>query len=473
MELTKQLVQFATEQQMWQAGDTIIVAVSGGPDSMCLLHALKRVSHAEQIKIVAAHVNHGFRPVESAAEQTMVEQFATSLEIPLETIQLQMPAIILATKANAQVAAREQRYQFLQQVAISYGTNFIALAHHGDDQAETVLMHLIRGSGLSGLSGMRAVRQEKQSVFIRPLLRMNKMDIISYCEQHAVPFMIDSSNLQKDYIRNQIRHDVIPFLSHYNQQLPDALQRVAEIVSAEDEWLQEQTQQFFNKLVTIKQEQCIISLQSLNQLHVALQRRLIKLILSYLSNVPDGFSFERIEAIRAMTRANTASTSRIEAGWKIEVRKEYDHIRFLYQPSFHQESAVETVYPIYIAEVTTLQQFELPHGWRLTLERVANTSEYTARTGAEAQFDLAAISFPLMIRTREPGDRMNVLGLKGSKKVQDMFVDAKVTQLERERYPLLFDAEERLLWIPGIRRSSIGLVNVDTKAILRIVVYQQ
>jgi len=464
--LQHEMLQFAAEKQMWQAGQLIVVAVSGGPDSMALLHLLHSVSGRQQLKLVIAHVNHGYRPEESAVEQAAVEQYAAQLQLPFETVQLSMPTYIEENNLNSQVAAREKRYEFLHQVAARYGANSIALAHHADDQAETVMMRLIRGAGLTGLSGIPSKRNDKTVSLIRPLLRMNKTDIIEYCHQEQVPYYIDSSNLERHYFRNQVRLDVLPYLTQYNPQLSTSLQRIAEVAGEEDDWMQQQAQKAFEKLVIVKDDQYVMRADQLSELHVALQRRLIKLILSYLSKESDSFSFERIESMRMLAASDGPSTIRLDAGLHIQVRREYDHLRWLYSPqSLLEQKELPYSFPISKA---VRGVYSLPDGWTMELDVLPVHQAITPSSRYEACFDAAQIVFPLELRNRRPGDRMQVLGLKGSKKVQDMFVDAKIAPLRRMSYPLLCDGKGRLLWIPGVRRSNTALMTPETKELIII-----
>ncbi|WP_108995001.1 tRNA lysidine(34) synthetase TilS, partial [Paenibacillus agaridevorans] len=200
----------AAERGLWQDGDTIIVAVSGGPDSMALLHMLHMLAVPKRLRTIAAHVNHGFRGEESAAELELVKRYAEKLGVPCETTTLALTTYIEENALNLQAAAREKRYAFLHEVAKRYGASRVALAHHGDDQAETVLMRVIRGAGLSGLSGIPAKRSENNVELIRPLLRMNKSDLLAYCEEGDIPYSTDSSNLERHYFRNTVRLDILP-----------------------------------------------------------------------------------------------------------------------------------------------------------------------------------------------------------------------------------------------------------------------
>lgn len=456
----------AAERELWKEGDTVVVAVSGGADSMALLHLLHELAAPHRLSLVAAHVNHGFRGEESAAELELVRTFSAGLGVPCETIELDLPTYIEENRLNLQSAAREKRYEFLHRIAEQYGAVSIALAHHADDQAETVMMRLIRGAGLGGLSGIPGKRREKNVELIRPLLRINKSDLLRYCEERSIPYCTDSSNLERYYFRNVVRLDVLPYLSQFNPQLPLSLQRLAEVAGEEDDYVAGQTAEMFDSIVSAEHGGYAASCSELWGLHVALQRRLIKLILSYLSQDTEYISFDGIERMRLAAAPNAPSTWRWDAGGGVRCLREYEKMRWLTAPLEGAEKdpgrySYEVREGIaYIDAVSA--------GWTFRLQWLNPAIDGQPRPASrnEAVFDVSALSFPLQIRNRRPGDRIQVLGLNGSKKVQDMFVDERVPPSDREVYPMLCDAEGRLLWIPGLRRSSHALAGEHSRKLL-------
>ncbi|MFD0962088.1 tRNA lysidine(34) synthetase TilS [Paenibacillus chungangensis] len=467
MDIHNDMIKEALRNGLWQEGDSIIVAVSGGPDSMALLHMLHRASAEYSLCLVAAHVNHGFRE-ESAAEMEVVRAYTAQLGVPCVTAELELREYITDNRLNLQAAAREKRYQFLHETASRHDAACIALAHHADDQAETVMMRIIRGAGLTGLAAMSMKRKGKNVELIRPLLRIYKSDLIAYCEQYAVPYCTDSSNEERYYFRNTVRLDILPFLTAYNPQLSQSLVRLADVASEEDDWMETQTRESFESHVQCEKSECRLSCKAFGQLHVALQRRLIKLILRYLSPDTDHISFDSVEKMRRAMLGEAGSTWRMDAGRGIRSVLEYGTMRWIREAGYHGERHTPDEGFSFVIDRADMEGVVRTPDWQLTfmLKPISSEGLCMPKSRLEACFDADRLAWPLQVRNRNRGDRIQVLGLNGTKKVQDMFVDEKVPPSERERYPLLTDADDALLWVPGIRRSGLALADSGTKLAL-------
>ncbi|ANF95123.1 tRNA lysidine(34) synthetase TilS [Paenibacillus bovis] len=443
------------QEKWWRPGSCIIAAVSGGPDSIALLHVLHQLSPEYGWSVICAHMNHGFRPEESAAEARFVEAEASALSIPFESEQVDAPAYMQQTGKGAQEAARELRYRFLHNIAAKHSADSIALAHHMDDQAETVMMRIIRGTGPDGIGGIKMHRIEKNVELVRPFLRIYKADLIRSCEECHFRYMNDSSNELRKYTRNRIRLDVLPFLEQYNKQLVPTLARLAEIAGPESEYIQQQTEALYAELVKEKEGSFSFSVTSFVGAHVALQRRLIKLILNYLSSTAEQFDFAKIELIRQQIVHSHLTSWNLDIGDRIICVREYEDIRFMQdyrgEPEpfcipLQRENAV-------ISIPGSLDQMEI----RL-LEWKEYDSEALQLSSDEALFDADLTDFPLYLRSRRPGDTIRLLG-SGTKKVKNLFIDAKIPLSQRDSLPLLTDHHGRILWIPGVRRSQEALLH--------------
>lgn len=456
-----QIAATAEEFHLWKPGDRIVVAVSGGADSVALLHILHRISlYRTPLTLICAHVHHGFR-AESDAEAELVQKYAESLHIPFEMVHLNMPKYLEETGRNLQDAAREKRYAFLHEVAAKYKANSIALAHHADDQAETVMLHMLRGSGASGLSGMKIKRIEKNVELIRPCLRITKTDLEKLCEKEGLPYLIDSSNMNRKYLRNAIRLDVLPFLGQYNGQLRESLYRMAEVISTEDDYMEAVTEKTFADMVSKSGDQLTFSVPAFKGLHVALQRRLIKLILNYLPSNDEFATFSRIESIRKGAVQTEPTTWILDIGHGIVCMREYNSIIFTARKSVSEHYSYQLHSPdgdtfLYLKEIERT----------IHLEHVKDVRR--PKSSNEAQFDLSKLQWPLIVRARLPGDTMKVMGLNGSKKVKDIFIDAKIPPSLRSRIPLVCDVEGNIIWIPGVRRSIHAPVTDQSAQIIQM-----
>lgn len=453
---------------LWSPGDRIVVAVSGGPDSVMLLHILHWIAREPgmDLKLVCAHVNHGFRGKESDAEADFVRDLANSLEIPFELGVFDIPAYMKESGKGGQLAAREKRYEYLHKTALKYNAASIALAHHADDQAETVLMRVLRGSGPAGLAGMKLKRREKNVELIRPLLRIYKNELVKACDRSDIPYVIDSSNLQSKYARNAIRLDVLPFLGQYNEQLTDSLNRLADIAGEEDDYLRLQTERIYAETVTWQDGGAAFRIQTFTSLHAALQRRLIKLILNYLPLSTDDSDFVKIEAIRKGAIQASPTTWSLDLGGGIRCLREYDTIRFLPARAESQIPHYTYVVERFPAEISIADTGQT---LRFACKKAGiGPAGLFPEDESQAAFDADVLDYPLTVRSRLPGDRMKVMGLNGSKKVKDIFIDEKIPPSLRSRIPIVTDAKGRVIWIPGIRRSSVAAVGSHTGKVLQM-----
>ncbi|SDO93741.1 tRNA(Ile)-lysidine synthase [Paenibacillus sp. yr247] len=464
IDLVAKVEQRIIEQKLADSGDVVVVAVSGGPDSVALLHVLFALAERYSWKLVVAHVNHQFRGAESDAEASFVAELAAGMGLSCEIGVIDVPAYIEETSLNGQAAAREKRYEFLHQIAAKYSAQRIAFAHHADDQAETVMMRILRGTGPSGLVGMPERRREKKVELIRPFLRIYKADIVNYCAQHEITYCKDSSNELRKYFRNQIRLDVMPMLKQYNDQLPESLNRLTDLMRAEDDYLANETEQVFRRITTFQQAFCRFERCDFTELHVALQRRLIKLILNCLCLGMDRLDFTRIESIRELILQDQVSNQVFQVDEQLCMVREYEAIQFqTFAPApkpYSYEIGLDTS-ELILPEV----EAKLHCSWM-----PASSIETAALcfSATDVFLDLDQLYLPLVVRSRRSGDRLEPHGLNGSKKVKDMFIDAKMPLSRRDVIPLLVDASGKILWIAGFRRSKHALVGPDTERVLHM-----
>jgi tRNA(Ile)-lysidine synthase len=461
MELVEKVNRIIEDEHLFEAEDSIVVAVSGGPDSVALLHILFLLAKQWRWRLIVAHVNHQFRGAESDREADFVANYAKKLELAFEIGTINVPQYIQESGLNGQAAAREKRYEFLQQVAVKYQARSIALAHHADDQAETVLMRLIRGTGMTGLAGISLRRTIKNMELIRPLLRIYKSEVLEHCQKHGLSYCSDSSNLQSKYVRNQIRHELIPFLEKYNPQLPQSLNRLADVLGHEDDFIAQEVDAVYQKLVAAAPNSLQLPRSGFVLLHPALQRRLIKLILDYLAPNAGSIDFIITEKVRAAILQVIPTTLTLNIGAGILFTREYEQILFRINPELpasfrHWIDAGDGLLEL-------SEGLQLRHYITDCKDRALNQFPQSNDT---AYFDLEALCFPLQVRNRQDGDRIEIYGLNGSKKVKDIFIDAKLPPRLRDHMPMVVDSSERILWIPGFRRSIHAIASSNSTQLL-------
>lgn len=461
--VVQEVLALARDHSLWSPGDCIVVAVSGGPDSVALLHILHEISVIHMpLQLICAHVHHGFRPEESDAEAEEVQNIAWKLGLPFEMIRVNVPAYMRESGKGPQEAARELRYSFLHDTAAKWGSQHIAMAHHGDDQAETVLLHLLRGSGPAGLAGMRLARKEKNVQLLRPLLRMYKADLIEFCKYYGLSYVTDSTNLTSKYRRNAIRMDVLPFLGQYNEQLTPSLNRLAETMAEENDFMEASTLSVYEELVRLDNGRYMFSIASYRELPVALQRRLIKLILNYLPSDSENLDFRKIETVRLRLLQEQPSTWSLDLGGGAVGVREYGQAGLFDRT---QGCMGEWCYGLDVLPLSG--ELELPEaGGVLRWRKSPYSDGYYPANEEEAWFDADKLSLPLSVRSRLPGDAMHVMGLNGRKKVKDIFIDEKIPPSLRSVIPMVCDCTGAILWIPGVRRSVHAAVQKHTSSVL-------
>lgn len=461
--LVESVLESAAEHELWSPHDTIVVAVSGGPDSVALLRVLHEISlNRMPLTLICAHVNHGFR-AESKGEAEFVRELAEELGLPFELAEFDIPSLMKESGLGPEGTAREKRYKFLIDTAHCYGARSVALAHHADDQAETVLMRLLRGSGLSGLAGIKWKRTEKKVELIRPFLRINKTALIELCQSEGFTYAEDATNLLTKYKRNAIRLEVLPFLEKYNGRVRQSLLQLAEIAGAEDEYMETTTAKCFEELVSQAKGKYTVERASFAAIPSALQRRLIKLILNYLSADLSVLDFPKIEAVRRGTLQSYPTTWSLDLGGGLTCMRQYDIIVFSSKPVQQQVSytyRIDSPIPrLFLGEIGRLMTMAV-------LERESFLVQGEDSGKMSAWFDSDKLVLPLTVRSRLPGDTIRVMGLNGSKKVKDIYIDDKIPSSERSTIPLVCDGLGNIVWIPGVRRSMHAAVGRHTASVL-------
>jgi len=437
-----QLKDFIKENRI-PSKSSIVIGVSGGPDSMALAHAFLSVREEYGFSLVVAHVDHMFRGQESLDDLEYVRKWCLLNNVVFEGERLNVNQFIEETGLSSQQAARECRYQFFDKIMTKYRANYLALGHHGEDQIETILMRLVRGSSTVGYAGIRERRPFSTGEIIRPFLELRKHDLISYCQDHQLTPRQDPSNAKNVYTRNRFRHQVLPFIFDENPTAHIRFQTFSRQLLEDDHYLMELSVEALNTVIKTKQNQAVtIDVELLLKMPISLQRRCIQLILEYVYiHIPNGLTQGHINSILTLlTNGKTAWEQHLPEG--LIVTRSYDECSFAF-------TDVNVKY--YTISIEEPGIYETPNGFTFKIEYI---SEYHDTKNDMFICSVKDVSFPLIVRNRKNGDRMSLKGMNGSKKIKDIFIDEKMKLSLRNEWPIITDSQDQILWIPFVKKSA-------------------
>jgi len=434
----------------FETGTGLVVALSGGADSTALLYLCRSVLADEfQVKLTAAHLDHGLRGPEGQRDREAAEAAAAGLGVPFVWERRDCRALADHRSMSLEEAAREARYDFLINVCREAESGVLATGHTADDNAEVMLLNLFRGAGPAGLSGIPPVRKHGEISIIRPLLGFRREELKAFLTEKRISWIEDSSNLDMAFTRNRIRHDLLPELEReYNPGVKTALIRTADIIRREEAAWSEVMAGFKEQVGWRESEgRALMEVSRLAALNPAFQRRLIRAAVEAVSGGTRALSYDHIEAALKLTRAAAASPQTGQAlnlPGRLDVRVEHDNLVFGYR----------------LARGKPVFRYILPVPGRITLTEIGLTLsaeileddiiDPSRHTGWRAVLNPAALSPPLVVRNPEPGDRFRPLGLKGTKKLQDFFTDAHVPAQKRAETPVVADSVG-IVWVGGFR----------------------
>lgn len=443
------------KHKMLNEGDKVVVACSGGPDSLVLLHILERFRLEYNISLVAAHLDHMFRGDESAKEAEFVVEFCRQRSIKCYHEAIDVPQIIKETGMSDEEAGRVVRYQYLRQIAKNLGGAKIATGHHRDDQAETVLIHMLRGAGSTGLRGMQPINGD----IIRPLLAVSRGEIMMYCEEHHLQPQFDSSNVKMRYLRNRIRLSLLPELEkQYNSSIKDALCRTATIVGDEHECIQDIAKNLWSTVVQEHPEHLFINAKMMESVHIAVKREIFRMVIEKKQGCLTGITFYHVETlIEMLSSGRVGSIMQLPGG--LAASKSYDGLHIginSFRPL--EKKAHYSGQTLTVPGITFIPELQIQIIAELT-DTIIKSELYVA------VFDNETLALPLLVRTRYQGDRFQPLGFGGSKKLKDFFIDIKVPRQARDFVPIICD-NQGIIWVAGYRQGEIGKVTDKTKKYL-------
>lgn len=440
--------------------DLVVVAVSGGADSMALLKVLEILSGEYGIRLVSAHLNHGIRE-DADREEQFVRRFSQERGIEFESKRVHVPELKKGSGKSIEEIGREERIRFLMDAAGKYGAQKIALGHHLQDQAETLIMNFLRGSGTQGLKGMLPVRE---GMFIRPFLGIKKKEILDFLEENQVPFMTDTSNDSNVYLRNRIRHKLLPELKkQFNPNLEEALGNMSEIMRLENDYMEAVTDKVL-KSWGLKPTDAEIRIRrnDLINLHPAMQNRIIKTVLKRFNPSGKGIGYVHVKAVINLAH-DCKPGGQVILPFRICLRREYDYLCFVRQENVDSERRGDFCYAVSIPGEIRINDLNRT----MKFEMVQPPESILSNNPHVVHMDFEKITPPLVVRTIRPGDFIEPLGMAGKKKLKSYFIDNKIPQIKRKHIPLLADGES-VIWITGMRLSERVKITNKTRIFLKI-----
>jgi tRNA(Ile)-lysidine synthase len=444
MELVRnKVLRFIREHALFKQGDTLVIAFSGGADSTALLDILAHLRGCD-LELVVAHLNHRLRGAESEADEHFACAAAARYGYPFALATVDVAALAEERGLSLEEAGREARYAFFRKVAGESAAAAVAVGHHQDDQAETALMRLLRGAGGSGLAGMRP--KSAAGMIVRPLLSLRRKEIEQYLRKAGLAWREDSSNVDVKFLRNRIRHELLPQLAGYNPEIVERLNQTAAALAADEEILETVAAGAFCRTFTVTASGAEADLDRLLQEAPALRKRLYRKAIQSVRGDLRGISFTHLAAIEGVALA-ARPNSELALPGGIRVIREYRSLRFALLCAAPLPAGYELsldgpgFYPLPCGGSLLIEECVEPPA----VEDAAGTSMLTAHAGK--------FHFPLTVRYFRNGDRFTPLGMSGRKKLKDLFIDRKVPLKTRRRIPLLVDQGE-IVWVCGVQASE-------------------
>ena len=458
--MQKKIESYMEQHHMVSPGDKVIVGVSGGADSMCLLCVLKNYQEKIPFQIIAVHVNHMLRGAAADADEAFVEIYCKEMGITYECFRVPVDKLAKEQKLTTEEAGRIARRDALMKVSEQYGGTKIALAHHMNDNAETFMLNLARGSALDGLSGIRPVN----GMYIRPLLCIKREDVEKYLQEQNVSFCIDETNQEDAYTRNRIRNHVIPYLQkEVNAKTVEHIAASVEELREVREYLELQTHILVEKYV--REENGILILEALEKEMSMMQRRVIRAAIVKSAEKEKDIESKHVEMIRNLSKKQVGR--QVDLPYGIKAIRVYEGILLK-----KDVAAQELPDKIEIHELKKGERIEVSYGeWIVEMQ-------VFPRDGAEMDvpkktftkwFDYDIIKGTVSIRGRESGDRLVIDESGKTQKLKNFFINEKIPADKRAYIPLIADATQ-IMWVVGYRQSQAYQVTEHTKNILQITI---
>lgn len=459
--MLKKVVEYIKEYGMIEQGDRIVTGVSGGADSVCLFHALLELMPVFHHKLFVVHINHGIRGRQADEDEEFVRNMCAVNGIWFTSVLKDVPAIAKEEGLTEEEAGRKVRYEEFYKCFYENKCNKIAIAHNKNDNAETILFHLFRGSGIKGLSGIRPVRDE----IIRPLLNITRAEIEMYLEDKGITYREDATNFTMDYTRNKIRLGILPLAEQaINSKAIEHITKAGQQLSEIEEYLFKMTQSAYEWIVSWKKDVYYLQVKEFNQEDIVIKKNIIREILAKLIGGFKDLEAFHIDLVLGLCGKETGKRLNLLGG--VIAERGYDDIKL------YKGHAVFTETMDYALEEQTLNipgSNILPECNIILNSRLIKYKKnmIIPQNGCTKWFDYDKIENTVLIRTRKSGDFICINKQGNKKKLKQFFIDEKIPKSTRDSLPLITDGSH-IMWIPGYRRSEAYKVEEGTRLILEI-----
>lgn len=441
--------------------DNIVIGLSGGPDSMALLYSLMEAQKHIDFNIIVAHVNHGVRGQDALADQVFVEKKAKELSLLHYSKNVDMVQYGKDNGITAEEAGRQLRYGFFREILKKHGGGKIAVAHNKNDQAETLLMRIMRGTGIDGLKAM----EFKVGDIIRPILNIHRLEIENYIERKGIETVLDKTNLMPIYSRNKVRLEMIPYIEdNFNPNIIDSLWRLSQIANLDSSFLERYSHERFKQLVKFQDnKRIILDGELLIKEDKSIQQRIIRISIEKLASGLQGFSEHHINLINDLIYLGTGKELNlpqdiiVTTSYGDLILQKNDHIKL---EDYNQDLKFGHNLLLNLSYTFNVQLLDIDRIKDIKMGRYVKCFDYDKLKGQ------------LSIRNRRPGDKFVPFGMSGKKKLKDYFIDEKINKEIRKEIPLLIDGEN-ILWVVGYRTSDLYKLTDDTKKVLIVSVNNQ
>lgn len=453
--MESEIRQLIHKEQLIVPGDRILVAVSGGPDSICLLHLLDGLRKTMDFEIGIAHINHGLRGEESDGEEQFVKDLAKRLELPIFVHSENVLATAQRLGLSFELAARKVRFDYFETVMKKENYNKTALGHHRNDQVETIIHRLMRGAGLNGLAGMRLMRDLK---YIRPLLHTPRSSIMNWLKEEKISYQLDSSNQSPDYTRNSIRLQLIPQLERYNPDLIKTIGTMSQSLDWDRSYLEELATEIAKKELQWEGDKIILSEAAFKQPR-AISSRLIILALEKLKGSRSDLTMGQVLDVLDLAEGQTGRRVDLK---EVVAANHYGRVELFLKKD---KGTVKEGPADRIIDIS-----KLPITVDFGPYQITFSSEPQESFGS--RIDATSLGSKIIIRSRRPHDRIQMIGMNGHKKVQRIFIDRKIHRELRDQLPIITDEKGDIMYIhPGICAESFR-ITPKTDKILYITVME-